>query len=117
MENLVKQCKNFIERAIDNGDIKEIDYDAIREAIHDFCGAYDVQDLVDSVESELLPRYAKVIDIEGLTYDDEDLPEALELGETVFIIRTEGEAVLIESLNTGTLHYIDLERIELFKLL
>ena len=114
MENFKTNCKNFIDRAINNGDIKVVNFDSIREAIHDFCGANDVQYLADSLEGELIPNYGKVVNVSGLTYDDDDLPEALELGETVYILQNDGEAGLIESLKTGTLHYLDLVRIELF---
>lgn len=114
MENLKTKCKNFIDRAIDNGDIKEVNFDAIREAIHDFTLGYDLLEYTEFLELELLPNYGKVVNISGLTYDDDDLPEALELGETVYILQNDGEAGLIESLKTGTLHYIDLNRIENF---
>jgi hypothetical protein len=53
-----KQCINFIDRAIMNGDIKVIDFDAIREAIHDFTLGNDLQQYTEELEFKLIPMYA-----------------------------------------------------------
>lgn len=109
------RCTNFIERAVDNLDIKIFDFDAVREAIHDFTSGYDCRNFTARLEKDLLPRYAIVIDTEGLTYDDDS--EELQVGEPVRIIKylPDNFQVLIVSLNTGTDHVIDTDRIQKFK--
>jgi hypothetical protein len=53
-----KQCINFIDRAFINGDIKILDFDAVREAIHDFTLGNDLQQYTAELEFKLIPRYA-----------------------------------------------------------
>lgn len=111
MINLQKQCQNFIERAIDNGDIKVVTYDAINEAIHDFCLGNNCLELSSLFERELIPNYGHVINIDDLVYDDD--VEALEIGEFVYILENNGDQGLVYSLKTNEKHYIDLDRIEI----
>lgn len=113
MQNLKTKCKNFIDRAIDRGDIKVVDFDAIREAIHDFTLGYDLQEYTEFLELELLPKYGLIINVEGLTYDDDEI-EPLQIGEAVYILEINDDQCLVESLITGQNHYIDLNRIENF---
>jgi hypothetical protein len=107
-------CKNFIDGAISRGDIKIVDFDAIREAIHDFTLGYNYQKYTEFLELELLPKYGLIINIDGLTYDDEIEP--LEIGEAVYILEINNDQCLIESLITNEKHYIDLDRIQDFNL-
>ena len=115
MIHVQKQCMNFIERAVDNLDIKVFDFDAVREAIHDFTLGFNCQEFTEQLENNLIPMYAIVIDTEGLTYDDDS--EELQVGEPVRIIKylPDNFQVLIVSLNTGIDHVIDTDRIEKFK--
>lgn len=108
-------CANFIERAVDNLDIKEFDFDAVREAIHDFTFGFDCQKFTARLEKDLIPRYAIVIDTEGLSYDDDS--EELQVGEPVRIIKYLGDdfQVWLVSLKTGLDHVIDTDRIKTFK--
>jgi hypothetical protein len=113
--DMQRNCKNFIDRAISRGDIKEIDFDAIREAIHDFTLGYNYQKYTEFLELELLPKYGLIINIDGLTYDDDEI-EPLQIGEAVYIleISEDGEQCLVESLITNEKHYINIDRIENF---
>jgi hypothetical protein len=113
--DMQRSCKNFIDRAIYRGDIKIVDFDAIREAIHDFTLGYNYQKYTEFLERELLPKYGLIINIDGLTYDEDGI-EPLEIGEAVYILEINDEQCLIESLITSEKHYIDLDRIQNFNL-
>jgi hypothetical protein len=111
--DMQRNCKNFIDGAISRGDIKQVDFDAIREAIHDFTLGYNYQKYTEFLELELLPKYGVIINIDGLTYDDDDI-SPLEIGEAVYILEINNDQCLVESLITNEKHYIDLDRIENF---
>lgn len=113
-EALIK-CANFIESAVENRDIKVFDFDAVREAIHDFTFGFDCQKFTTRLEKDLIQRYAIIIDTDGLTYDDDS--DELQVGEAVRIIKhlPDDFQVWVMSLNSGFDHVIDTDRIQKFK--
>jgi hypothetical protein len=90
-----KDCINFIDRAIMNGDIKVIDFDAIREAIHDFTLGNDLQQFTDDLEFYLIPRYAFT-----------------NSGDPIFLLEFDRNASIwkVESLNSGDQYFLKFDQ-------